>query len=158
MAAATFVEELVDHLALHNVGTKGTDLFADFLPDISGDAAAVKQTGGPPPSQASPKWAVNIQVLTRATTYTGSVGLASQIYNIWHQMISKTLENNRIITSLAVSAPAGIGQDESKRHLVSTNYVMWGTFIDQTISDDEGTGGATGGGWKLPNRKIPAGV
>ena len=146
--ATPFVEELVDYLATQSIGTKGTDLFFDHLPDTEAvtTMACVRDTGGPQPPGNIPHREVAIQVMVRGTDYATTRLFAAKIHNLFHGMISVSTTNNVIMSSEAMGLPASIGPDNNGRNLVSGNYVFR-TYAN-TSSGETSTGF---GGDKDPN-------
>lgn len=145
---ATFAEELVDYLATQSIGTKGTTLFFDHLPDIETTTtmAAVRDTGGPTSPANIPHRDVTVQVMVRGADYATARLHAAKIHNLFHGMVGVATTNNMIMSSEGIGLPASIGPDNNGRNLVSGNY-LFRTYA-YTDSGETSTGF---GGDKDPN-------
>lgn len=146
--ATPFVKELVDYLEDQSIGTVGTDLFYDHLPDTEATTtmAAVRDTGGPSPPGNIPHRDVTVQVMVRGADYATARQFAAKIHNLFHGMVSVTLTYNVIMSSEAVNMPMSIGPDKNERNLISGNY-LFRTYAN-TDSGETSTGF---GGDKDPN-------
>ena len=147
--ATPFIEELVDYLVTQSIGTKGTDLFFDHMPDVAGTIVCLYDTGGTPPPAELPQRTPTVMVQVRSAKteeYSDARLLAAKIHNLFHGMISVTLTNNHIETARAFGLPQSIGQDKNQRHLVSANYEF-----NTRAHTDSGEASTGFGGDKDPN-------
>ncbi len=138
-----FVKELLTYLdGTHSLGTDGTDLFADFLPDVTASpCTAVKETGGPAGPPGIPIATTSVQVMVRASDYPTARQHAAKIYNVFHGIVGVSLTNNRIRTGIAQGAPQRIEIDNQKRHYISANYEFETHAITSSGEASTGVGG-----------------
>jgi hypothetical protein len=137
---STFIEELADYLEDQSIGTVGTDIFFDHMPDpiSKTDMVCVRDIGGPAPPGTLPQRSVLVQVMVRGDTYETARLLAAKVHNLFHGMVSVSLTYNVIQSSLGMGLPASLGPDENGRTLISGNYIFH--TIANTASGESSTG------------------
>lgn len=136
----TFAQEIAEYLEDVAIGTVGTNLFYERLPDneSSTTMAVVVDQGGPAPPAELPQRDILLQVMTRGTTYAVARKFAAQIHNILHGMVGIDVGDNTVQTSKAMNMPVYIGPDENGRALVSGNYLFH--TIANTASGESSSG------------------
>jgi hypothetical protein len=143
MANSTWLEDVLDYIITKSIGTKGTDLYDGFTPEVSTSPITVlTNTGGPPrPNSSIPRMVVTCQAMTRASTLDAAEYRAAQIHNVLDGIYYTTAGNIFIESSSANGMPADIGIDEQKRFRVVANYAFQ---IYIPVSSSESTTGYGG--------------
>jgi hypothetical protein len=155
----SFGEELCTYLETKSLGTLGTDLFYQFMPDPSDitpdPITVVRETGGPENNAFTPWSQVGVQVVCRGTSYNIARRQAALIYNWFHGLTGVTLTDNKVLVCKAQGLPASIGMDQQRGRIeVSANYVF--TIHGVTAETDTGSGAGSGFS-KDPGTYIPSG-
>jgi hypothetical protein len=140
--ATPFTEEIVNYLATKSLGTKGTTLFFDFMPDVSSSPIAVVRESPSPASNAMvPVSQVGVQVVTRGNTFAVARQHAAKIYNVIHGMVGVNFTNNRVRAARATGLPTTMGPDSQKRHEVVCLYEFSTHAITTSGALSVGVGG-----------------
>lgn len=124
---ANIADNVADYLEDQAIGTVGTDIFVGrIVPDPS-DQIVVYATGGPQPSKhlAAMK-EMTIQVYIRNTSFTAGNTKLEAVRLALHKKHGLTLDNHRILFSMASAEGGHIGQDEEGRDEFSINFLMRG--------------------------------
>ncbi len=116
------LDEIATFLQAQSLGTVGTDLFKGHLPPGPDDCVVIYETGGFEPELAAALDHPTFQVLCRARDYQTARNKAESIYSQLHGLTETVLSSRRYLLIRAMQTPTSIGQDESFRHEVSTNY------------------------------------
>ena len=127
-AVATY---LVSKTTLTVGGTTGTLAKAVMLDTQPDTVAVLYETGGAGGEHAFSTSTgtvtriyerVNMQVLSRSTTYTQARTVAETIYTTLDGLGETTMSSVRYLSFDAIQPPFSIGRDEQERHLVSVNF------------------------------------
>lgn len=120
-----YIEEEADGFVI------GTNLFAGFVPStITADHVVILESGGKPNFYITDAKAKAIQVLSRAKDYFDARANALKVYDLIHGLcgvelpVVTTGEEYYVNTIEAITEPQSLGQDESGKFLISTNYVL----------------------------------
>lgn len=137
MMGQTLVEDLVDYVVTNGDPTaKGTDIFADQLPDTDLSPVtvwALKDIGGVP-NFNNPIPTYHIQCICRSTSYNGARVGAANIFNLFGGHVGIMTTDYRIVGARAIQMPTSIGEDERGRNLVSFNM----EFDVHVLGSDDG--------------------
>lgn len=117
-------EEIADYLQSKGIGTVGTDLFVDHMPDAPDTCIAVFSTGGLEPDGKYGYDDPTIEIMTRSLNVKTAFDKIASAYNQLQALTNVTLASGtRVINSYALqSNPANIGQDEKLRTRFTQNY------------------------------------
>ncbi len=133
------IEELAEHLAQNSTRLAlGDNLFINVLPESTGAAAAIIETGGLAAEQTFQDGAPQIerprvQILTRSTRpVSGAVpysttagGMIHDAYHVLNGVASETIQGSSYLRVEPVQSPFSIGQDEAARLMFSCNFDVW---------------------------------
>lgn len=102
--------------------TYGPNEFTTTSPD---DAAIIRFTGGPRPSEWTSKSKPSFQVLVRAKTAQTAEAKANEIHSHLHQKSEFALGDTRVVKCLADQpTPIYLGLDANKRTVYSINFTI----------------------------------
>lgn len=118
---ATYLAANITTLTL----TKGTNLFKGFLPDDTGNAVCVYDTGGAEPDRDVPIGNPTFQVFVRHKSYATGFALVTEIYNTLNRQrnIELVADETYFYNIFALGNPAHIGRDAKGRDEFTVNFV-----------------------------------
>lgn len=126
---------LAAYLVTQSLGTAGTDLFVDYLPDQPDNAIALYLVPGLGPeftlAQGHPLDNERIQVFTRGAPgdYPTPRTKASAISAAFHSVLNTTLSGLRFLSMAQTDVPVLIGRD-SKERCTFSQY--WDLTVERT--------------------------
>ena len=126
------IKEITKYIENNTTGFDiGVNLFAGFIPStITADSVVIIETGGKPNFYLKDAPAKTIQVLSRAKDYFNARANALKVYDLIHGLCGIELpevttgELFYVNTIEAITEPQSLGQDESGKFIISTNYVL----------------------------------
>lgn len=118
--------EIAAYLQAQGIGTIGTTIFKERMPDTPNTAITIFSTGG---ILSDPKEGYDnptIQIMTRADDPATAYNKIASIYDVLQGLNNVTLASGtRLIHMYALqSQPINIGQDETKRTRFTQNYQL----------------------------------
>jgi hypothetical protein len=116
------IDDIATHLQTQGVGTIGTDLFKSYLPDITGTAVAVLDTGGLEPDTYLPTHEPTFQVFVRSDTYSVGKAKLAAIRSALHQQKNLTVGSTYFYFILANSEGGHLGLNERGQNEFSMNF------------------------------------
>lgn len=120
-------KKIADYLASQGIGTVGSDLFVEFLPDSPDNVVAIYSTGGFNFNYSSVLGYDNptIQVRVRNTDQLAAYNKIAAVYDKLQGLNTVTLDGSSIINVQALqSAPTTIGRDAKNRAEYTQNYTI----------------------------------
>lgn len=127
----TLIEQVATYLQdTLSLGTIGTNIFINRLPDSPAAAIAVIDTGGAEPDTQVPVKRPTFQVLLRNTNYDNAKAVLNSVRDGLHNKFPGnsttgllTAGGTHILSMMAISEGGSIGQDEAGRDLMSINFI-----------------------------------
>lgn len=127
------LDEVSTYLQTNGVGTVGTVVFLDYLPDTPDTVVSLFANPGSPPttvmggsSGAAVVRNPRLQVFTRGTADGAGVVAArvaiDAIYALLEQVVNTTLSSVRYLSIEAVDEPALLERDEQQRPVYVCNF------------------------------------
>lgn len=118
--------EIAAYLQTQGLGTLGTNLYKERMPEMPDTATAIFSTGG---IMSDPKEGYDnptIEVMTRADDPATAYNQIAAIYNVLQGLNNVLLASGtRLVHMWALqSQPINIGQDENKRTRFTQNYQL----------------------------------
>lgn len=115
--------DVAQYLSSLGLGTVGTNIFVDFLPDVD-NAIAVYSTGG---FQSNAKLSIDfptIQIYVRNTSVQNAYDAIASVYDKLHGLNNVTLPQGTHIANCVglQSAPNNIGLDDKQRQRYTINF------------------------------------
>ena len=123
---ARLVENLATYLQSQGIGTKASDIFVGLMPDNQDNAIMIDQSGGVP-EKYLPVRKSTVQISVRNTSYLTGLDKITTIYNLLHQKGDDLVLDAGGVDVMRIDAlgdPGHLGQDESGRHIFSSNFVV----------------------------------
>lgn len=118
-AAADIAEHLEDNV----IGTVGTSIFVNYLPETPDACIAVYDTGGQAPLNVLNYENAGIQVTVRGTAAAGRSKIAD-VFDLLHTLTHATIETRDYRRIDATSSPSFIGRDRLGRSLFTVNFIV----------------------------------
>ena len=117
---------LADYLESQGLGTVGTDIFIERLPESPDRAIAVlRYSGRAPITVLSSRIVIeqpSVQVLVRTTSFAESANTIYQIRDLLTSIHNTNLENLYILGILALGSPAVLERDTKNRVIMFCNF------------------------------------
>ncbi len=117
---------LADYLESKGLGTVGSDIFVERLPESPDRAIAVlRYSGRAPVTVLSGSIVIeqpSIQVLVRSPSFAESANLIYQIRDLFTSIHNTNLENLYILGVLALGSPAVLERDVNNRVIMFCNF------------------------------------
>ena len=116
--------EVAEYLEDNGIGTVGTDIFVDMLPDLANDAIMVYSTGGQVPDIDLPIGSPNFEVLVRSDSAATAHTKITSIVDLLHQQYNTVLvtDGNHYYSILLLGEINALGRDEKGRIEYSVNF------------------------------------
>lgn len=117
-------KEIAEYLEDSSIGTVGTDIFVDMLPDLANDVIMIYSTGGQVPDIDLPIGSPNFEVLVRSNSAETAYAKITSIVNLLHQKYNITLVTggNYYYSILLLGEINALGRDEKGRIEYSVNF------------------------------------
>lgn len=119
-----FISDLSYYLESQGIGTRGTSLFIEDMPDVSGLSILLSLSSDLPEREYG-VYKYRVQALVKATTYEEAHNKSVDIFNALHGKDDRlVLKANGadVMTCFAIQTPEPLGRDEKERYVFSTNY------------------------------------
>lgn len=116
--------EVAEYLEDNSIGTVGTDLFVDMLPDVQNDVFAVFTTGGSDPDIYLPTANPSFELLSRSESAQTAYDLLESAVDLLHQKMNSTLvtNGNYYFYIFLNGEINNLGRDEKGRIEYSANF------------------------------------
>jgi len=127
-------DDLAYYLSSGGLGTVGTSVFWDELPDNAATGVVVADTGGifPVHTMSSGPSGIGtaaarlerprVQVMSRAPTYASARALIQDAFNLLDGLQDRTLNGVRYAWVSAVQSPFSMGRDKNNRSRFACNF------------------------------------
>lgn len=121
---ARLTDDIAEYLAAQGIGTVGTDIFVDHLPDLPDSCVAVMQTGGQQPSIYLPTKRPTFQVIVRNATHPGGEDRLASVRGLLHNLYNTPLNSGQTYAYYVQASSEGgfIGKDAAGRYEFSANF------------------------------------
>lgn len=116
--------EIAEYLENNDIGTVGSDLFVDILPDVQNDVSAVFTTGGSTPDIDLPIASPNFEILARSESGATAFAKLKSMVDLLHQKYNITLiEGGNYYYSILLNGEINnLGRDDKGRIEYSANF------------------------------------
>lgn len=99
----SLISDLTDYLEDQGIGTIGTDLFDNYLPDNGTNGVAVIDTGGPEQDHHIPTGQYTFQIYIRHRTYALAKASLDSVRTALHQVVDTTIGSTHFMYIMAAS-------------------------------------------------------
>lgn len=97
--------DVADYLADNGYGTLGTNIFAGFMPDVTGTSIAVYQARGYVPLNPSNIERPEVHIVVRADSSADALDKANDVFNFLNKKGDVTLNSVRYLYFRALGSP-----------------------------------------------------
>lgn len=126
MAEYGIIEEIVDYLVTQSIGTKGADLFANYVPPATThpDVVSVLEQSGTPTIHSSVVSDFRVQAIVRSGSLKDGRIKAKDVHNALHNKSIPLATSTITFSRNSNFPPIYFKNPNTEKHEFSMNFVM----------------------------------